>query len=395
VDEDKPKESLAERIHNFMEHPQGVDALGVQLIILILIAVSVILAVVEVFYADIAAEYANLLNPLNKLILAAFTVEYLLRVLTAPRKAGYVVQPMNIIDFLAIAPNYVEILLHMTVDYSMMGLRGVRIIRFLRFARLIRGLRFMRFFDTLSRAFQYEETVFQAITPLIILVTVFKGVVWFFEIHGMWLTNSNLGDLFAIIGFVLGIILSQKIGVSYDKFIQVEEASVRIYANLQTLRLILNNFRPGTGTRVCGEWADAFLKTLTDAKADNYSIHPYNNRLYEAIAECEKAVPDQFWSLHTQLCGDASLCLSKKIRLTPKPYDLLLHQATVIYLLLIGIFIPGITGMISILVASYMLYGMYYLTRDLDSIVGGEFNLINIDLSELKFFAQECIKQTE
>ena len=166
-----------------------------------------------------------------------------------------------------------------------------------------------------------------------------------------------------------------------------------MYGSLQTLRLILNNFRDGLGTKECGRWAEAFLRTLEDPKADNYSLHPYNDRLYLAIAECERSVPDQFWSLHSQLCCDASFCLNKKVRLTPRAYDLRLHQATIIYLVLIAMFIPGMTGMISVLVATYILYGMYNLTQDLDSIVSGEYNLINIDISELKFFADECKRQ--
>lgn len=93
------------------------------------------------------------------------------------------------------------------------------------------------------------------------------------------------------------------------------------------------------------------------------------------------------------LCGeitkDASFCLSKKTRITPKAYDTLLHQATMLYLLLIAIFIPGITGMISVIVATYILYGMYQLTQDLDSILGGEHNLINVDMSELIYLVNE------
>jgi len=39
-------------------------------------------------------------------------------------------------------------------------------------------------------------------------------------------------------------------------------------------------------------------------------------------------------------------------------------------------------------VRDIVLYGMYNLTQDLDSILGGEFRLITIDLSELELFVQ-------
>jgi len=40
--------------------------------------------------------------------------------------------------------------------------------------------------------------------------------------------------------------------------------------------------------------------------------------------------------------------------------------------------------MLSVLLATYMLYGMYNLTQDFDTIIGGEYDLINIDTSELE-----------
>jgi hypothetical protein len=381
--------STAASIHDFLENPQGTPAMAVQLLIIVLILLSVLLAAVEFLERDVMAQNYGLIYWANVVILAVFTVEYLLRVATAPRKLAYVAQPMNVIDFLAIFPNYLEIILTSSVDYTFMELRAIRLIRMLRAARIIRGLRLLRFVKTLKRVFQYDGTILQAIMPMILLCFVVKGLIWLLESHGMWFTSPGLGDLLTIIGFALGIILSQKIGVSYDKFIRVEEASVRIYGNLQTLRLILNDRKPGLGTKTCAEWAQAFLNILQDPSADGYALHSHTERLYRPIADIETAVPDQFWTIHSQLCCDASFCLNKKLRLTPKPYDLLLHQATVIYLMLIAVFIPGLTGMLSVLVATYILYGMYNLTQDLDSIVGGEYNLINIEIEELRYFASE------
>ena len=59
-----------------------------------------------------------------------------------------------------------------------------------------------------------------------------------------------------------------------------------------------------------------------------------------------------------------------------------------LYLALAVVFIPGMAGMLSTLVATYTLYGMYYLTQDFDSIFGGEFDLININVSELEEYLE-------
>jgi hypothetical protein len=390
VESEPAREDFKARVHNFFENPRGRFAFGVQTAILLLIFVAVALAVVEEFFRDTAAQYSSVIGALNHVVLFAFTVEYVLRVASAPRRLDYARKPLNLIDLFAILPNFLEILFHLSVDYSTMGLRGIRIVRFLRFARFIRGLRLFRFAKRFGGVFQYEDTVLQAITPMILLGLSVKGSIWFLESQDLWISNPNLGDLFAIIGFALGIILSQKIAASYDKFVRVEEASVRIYGTLQTLRLIINGFNPGAGTKVCSEWVSGFLGILKDPGADNFKLLPYNDGLYREIAECEKCMHDQFWTLHAQLCSDASFCLNKKVRLTPRAYDTLLHQVTVVYFILIAAFIPGFMGVVSLVVAIYTLYGMYHLTQDLDSIVGGDYNLINIDLSELEHFVSEC-----
>ena len=196
-----------------------------------------------------------------------------------------------------------------------------------------------------------------------------------------------MGELFAIIGFALGIILSQKIGVSYSKFIQVEEAAVRIYGSLSSLKLIMDKVRPGLGKEAIKNWVKVFLELLEDSKAQNYRLISANKELYDAVSELEQ-MPGEMATMYTNICQDADLCLSKKVRLTPKAYDTLLQQATILYLLLTAMFIPGFTGLISVLVASYILYGMYHLTEDIDSILGGDYNLVQIDISELKYLAK-------
>jgi len=52
------------------------------------------------------------------------------------------------------------------------------------------------------------------------------------------------------------------------------------------------------------------------------------------------------------------------------------------------LFIPGWAGLVSVLTATYVLYGMYYLTQDIDSITGGMFSLINIDFTALDNFIE-------
>ncbi|MFA5021910.1 MAG: ion transporter [Patescibacteria group bacterium] len=367
-----------EKIYNFFEQPESFLAKLVQLFIFALIILSIVLIVVEFFYVQTFEKYKTLIYIADYFILAVFTVEYVLRIITSPKKVKFFFKPFNLIDFLAVFPNYLELFLHQFIPTNA--------IRILRLVRIFRGVKMLKYGSLFKKVFRYKNTILQSITGVIVFFIAFKGVIWILESYGFWISNADLGELFAIIGFALGIILSQKIGVSYDKFIQVEESAVRLYGTLQSLTLILNKIEPGLGTRSCQKWAKEFLEILEDPRADNYKIFKVNDELHQVIAKIEN-VPADLAAFHGDICRDAAFCLSKKVRLTPKAYDTLLHQSVMLYLALTAVFIPGITGMISVIVATYVLYGMYNLTQDFDSIIGGEFNLISINISELKYLA--------
>lgn len=376
-------QTTKEKIHNFFENPKGFWAWFVQVLIFILIILSVYIFVIEFFYEDIFLKHEQLYFDLNLIILAAFTIEYLLRFFTAPKKGKFFVRPMNIVDFLAVFPNYLEFILHLAVDT-----RELRVLRLLRLTRLLRAFKLFRYAATFKKVFHYQDTILQSITPIIATFGALKGIVWVLEYYGFWFQDPNLGELFAIIGFALGIILSQKIGVSYSKFLQVEEAVVRIYGSLSSMRQIMNGLEPSLGDKHVKAWVNAFLSLLEDPNSDNFSLRLANDELYKAVVKIEER-PADMAVMYTNICQDATFCLSKKTRLTPKAYDSLLQQATMLYLALIAVFIPGATGMISVLVACYILYGMYHLTEDIDTILGGSYNLINLDISELKYLANK------
>lgn len=346
-----------------------INSQPVNIIITGLIIISVTLFGIEHFYVEQAASYHQVLLIIEYFILIVFTLEYSLRLYTAPKKIHFMVRPTSIIDLLAILPNYIELLLPFFINTT--ALRGLRLMRLLRVFKLF------RYGKLLKSVIKYEDTILQSITPIILLMIVSKSIVWILEYYKLWFINPNLGELFAIIGFALGIILSQKIGVTYDKFIQVEEAAIRIYGSLQSLTLIIV-------PNICQHYAKEFVANL---KNQPNSFTQASTELYKALT-AKESMPAELAVLHGTLSQETAFCLSKKNRLTPKAYDILLHQSTLLYLVLIVIFIPGVTGLISVIVATYILYGMYNVTQDLDSILGGEFNLININISELEHFSQ-------
>jgi hypothetical protein len=129
------------------------------------------------------------------------------------------------------------------------------------------------------------------------------------------------------------------------------------------------------------------LCSLTAPTAERrVQLDQASHAIWQTIRQLE-AQPAELTILYKDLLCDSQFCLSKAQRLTPIAYDSLLHQATIVYLLLIAVFLPGVTGLISTVIATYILYGMYRVTQDLDTIVGSNYKLINIDLTELRLVA--------
>src|SRR3989344_4690277 len=124
------------------------------------------------------------------------------------QKPKVFVKPMNLVDFFAVFPNYLELILHIALDT-----RELRVLRLLRLTRVLRAFKLFHFAGAFKKVFSYQNTILQSITPVIAIFAALKGGVWALEHYNLWIRNPELSELFTIIGFSLGIILSQKIGV--------------------------------------------------------------------------------------------------------------------------------------------------------------------------------------
>ncbi|MEI9931087.1 MAG: ion transporter [Rhizomicrobium sp.] len=117
--------------------------------ILITLIVGNVLAYILQSIPSIDKQFANLFSILEAVSVAIFTLEYLVRLWTAPEdpttqrgrfrsRIGFVLRPMMVIDFLSIAPAYVALFIPF-VD-----------LRFLRLIRLLRLLKIARYSPALS-----------------------------------------------------------------------------------------------------------------------------------------------------------------------------------------------------------------------------------------------------
>jgi len=116
---------------------------------------------------DLPAWAVEALYAFELFVIAVFTVEYVLRLLSTPHPFGYARSFFGIVDLLAIAPFYIALL----ATGSGIDLRAIRALRLLRLARLFKLARYTVALDRFGvawRAVKDEVTVF-GITALVVL----------------------------------------------------------------------------------------------------------------------------------------------------------------------------------------------------------------------------------
>ena len=72
------------------------------------------------------------------IVVSFFLVEYVIRLVTCPRKIKFFFQLMNLIDFFALIPFFLSLLLEGLEDFEIVGKTG-KIIRLIRVMRILRS----------------------------------------------------------------------------------------------------------------------------------------------------------------------------------------------------------------------------------------------------------------
>lgn len=178
--------TLRKRMHQLLEggHPAGTRGAIFETFIVVLIVANVLAAACETV-PEIDARFGSYFNIFEVFSVIVFTIEYGLRLWTAPedprfRKADpvtgrlrYAVQPLMIIDFLAIAPAYIGLFIPL-LD-----------LRFLRVFRLLRLLKIARYSPALTTLWHVivseRRALFGTLILLLGVATIFAEIMYLTE----------------------------------------------------------------------------------------------------------------------------------------------------------------------------------------------------------------------
>jgi len=185
---------LRNRIHITIE---GTDTrLGKLFDIVLLIAILTSVAIVmldSVLYMRL--QYGTLFFYAEWFFTILFTLEYALRLFSAPNRIRYVFSFFGVVDLLSVLPSYLS-LMFVGVQYLLV----IRILRILRIFRVLKLKAYMQqagFLASALRTSQQKITVF--FLSLVLLVTIFGSVIYVVEGPENGFTSIPLSIYWAIV----------------------------------------------------------------------------------------------------------------------------------------------------------------------------------------------------
>ncbi len=380
--EKPPAMTFRQRLYYFLEEPTSGIALFVRFVIIVLILVSASTALLQLFWPAPLSGFEEHVYLFEQFVLVVFTVELLSRLYATPSRLGFFKRPVNWIDIMAVVPFY----------FGLNDATILRVFRVLRVLKLVNSVRILQQTPVLD----FKNSIIRVVSPLIIVFVFIKIFIWVLESRGLWVGESDFNTLFAIIGFALGVVLSQKIGRSYSKYLEVQNGIFAIHGMLMSLQENLNVMQEKAGDRLVYRWLKSFVSTYHQermgAMADTRQI---NRELYREAAKIgnTELIPfHRLAAMMAKLFEESIVVQSKRTAHTPMAYNLLLQQTIIFYLLLLAAFIPGVNGLISVIFAGYLLYGMFQLTNDFDDVNGFDgdaVTLITLNIERIKNYLTE------
>ena len=186
--------STKEKLHEIIFEAETPIGRKFDVILLWVILLSVGVVFLESVPA-ISAEYGELLRWAEYGFTAIFTVEYIVRLLTAGRVLKYAGSFFGIVDLLSVLPTFVELLLP-----GVASIRVIRVLRLLRIFRVLKLVGFMKESTLLKESLlgaRRKIMVFMA--TVLVLVTILGTLVYIVEGEAAGFTSIPRSIYWAIV----------------------------------------------------------------------------------------------------------------------------------------------------------------------------------------------------
>ena len=106
---------------------------------------------------------------LDLITVVIFTVEYFTRLICSPVKWKFFIKPMNLVDFIALLPFFISMILEELEDYQIIGKAG-KIIRLMKVMRIFRVYKLFRHFAGLQSLLYTLQQAYKELGLLMFIV---------------------------------------------------------------------------------------------------------------------------------------------------------------------------------------------------------------------------------
>ncbi|XP_065060803.1 shaker-related potassium channel tsha2-like [Rhopilema esculentum] len=192
---DLPKNKYQRKIWETMEYPSTSRlAKIISLISTFVIVVSIFVFCIETLpyfkeqpngtSTEMSLIAKDVFMWIESICVAWFTIEYLLRLATCPRKFRFLYQPLNIVDLAAIVPFYVIVALEKT-GTSLTSLAILRVLRLVRVFRIFKLSRYSKALQLLMQTLSSSVKELCLLLFLLMVITIlFSSAFYYFETEG-------------------------------------------------------------------------------------------------------------------------------------------------------------------------------------------------------------------
>lgn len=312
--------------------------------VILLILISVSSFVTNQIFPNLSPNVLMTFETLNIYIAVVFSFDYFFRVVSAPKKLKYIFSFSGLVDFISSIPIFIAMSFGFSGDSS--WLRVIRLIS------LSRTLKFLESDDVFGG-------IFGKIIPYSLVALGFKALILVCESKDWWIIGSQFNMVLGVIGFSLAVLLGSKLSTVMARLYAIEDTICRIVGSMRDM---------SSKKEVSNELAfwsvklENFLKTKIDDRLNQA------NDLRNATDKLEKTLEDH------SICGascagfhrDVAFLIHRATVKTPPAFDNFLRIITILYLLALVIGIQGGMGVISSLLSSIILGGLYFLIQDID-----------------------------
>lgn len=189
---ESPKNKFQRKIWETMEYPNTSRlAKIISLISTFIIVLSIVVFCIETLPhfkkingTRMSSVAQDVFMYIESICVAWFTIEYLIRFASCPRKIRFLYQPLNIVDLAAIVPFYVIVALEKTGS-SLTSLAILRVLRLVRVFRIFKLSRYSKALQLLMQTLRASiKELFLLVFLLVVITILFSSAFYYFETEG-------------------------------------------------------------------------------------------------------------------------------------------------------------------------------------------------------------------